>query len=103
MDAMEHVCPEDWPGILHNFHRALKPDGYLYFTVEVADEDDIERAFEQGQDLGLPVVYGEWINDDVYHYYPSMSQVKEWLQKAGFELVEEGEGDGYHHFVTRKA
>ena len=25
MDALEHVCPEDWPLILNNFHRALKP------------------------------------------------------------------------------
>lgn len=29
MDAMEHVCPEDWPLVLNNFHRALKPQGYL--------------------------------------------------------------------------
>lgn len=104
MDALEHVCPEDWPLILHNFHRALKPHGYLYFTVEIAAEHDLEVAFRQGQDIGLPIVYGEWPNnDDVYHYYPSISQVKEWLQQTGFELVEEGEGDGYHHFVTRKA
>lgn len=103
MDALEHVCPEDWPLIFHNFHRALKPHGYLYFTVELAAEQDLEMAFQQAQDVGLPMVYGEWINDDVYHYYPSMSQVKEWLQQTGFDLVEEGEGDGYHHFVTRKA
>jgi ubiquinone/menaquinone biosynthesis C-methylase UbiE len=104
MDALEHVCPEDWPLILRNFQRALKPHGFLYFTVELADESDLERAFKEGQELGLPVVYGEWPdNDDVYHYYPSMSQVREWLQQTSFELVEEGEGDGYHHFVTRKA
>jgi 2-polyprenyl-3-methyl-5-hydroxy-6-metoxy-1,4-benzoquinol methylase len=104
MDALEHVCPEDWPLILHNFHRALKSQGYLYFTVEIAAEHDLEMAFQQGQDMGLPIVYGEWPdNDDVYHYYPSISQVKEWLQQTRFELVEESEGDGYHHFVTRKA
>jgi 2-polyprenyl-3-methyl-5-hydroxy-6-metoxy-1,4-benzoquinol methylase len=45
MDAIEHVCPEDWLPILHNFHRALKPSSYFYFTVELADEDDIEQAF----------------------------------------------------------
>lgn len=103
MDALEHVCPEDWPLIFHNFHQALKSQGYLYFTVEIAAEHDLEMAFQQGQDMGLPIVYGEWPdNDDVYHYYPSISQVKEWLQPTRFELVEEGEGDGYHHFVTRK-
>lgn len=103
MDALEHVCPEDWPLILDNFHRALKPHGYLYFTVELTAEEDLEMAFQQAQAMGLPVVHGEWINDDVYHYYPSISQVREWLQQARFELVEEGEGDGYHHFVTHKA
>lgn len=104
MDALEHVCPEDWPLIFHNFHRALKPHRYLYFTVEIADENDLEMAFQQGQAMGLPIVYGEWPdNDDVYHYYPAISQVKTWLQQARLELVEEGEGDGYHHFLTRKA
>lgn len=104
VDAMEHVAPEDWPVILRNFQRALKPDGYLYFTVEVAPEEEVEMAFRQAQELGLPVVPGEWAdNDEVYHYYPSMSQVREWLEQTGFALVEEGEGDGYHHFVTRKA
>ena len=102
MDAMEHVPPEDWLPILHNFHRALKLGGYFYFTVEIADEDEVEQAFLQGQALGLPMVRGEWINDEVYHYYPSMRQVREWLQQAGLEIVEEGEGDGYHHFIVRK-
>jgi cyclopropane fatty-acyl-phospholipid synthase-like methyltransferase len=103
MDALEHVCPEDWLSILHNFHRALKPHGYFYFTVELADEEDVKIAFRQGQELGLPIVYGEWINDEVYHYYPSLSQVQKWLQESGFDVVEEGEGDGYHHFFVRKA
>lgn len=103
MDAMEHVSPEDWPVILANFQRALKPHGYLYFTVEVQDEAEVKSAFEQAQQMGLPVVYGEWVNDDVYHYYPSLEQVREWISQAGFMIVEEGEGDGYHHFLTRKA
>ena len=102
MDALEHVSPEDWPTIFHNFHCALRPQGYLYFTVEVADEQEIEEAFRKGQQAGLPLVYGEWPdNDGVYHYYPSMPQVREWLQQSGFEVMEEGEGDGYHHFLAR--
>ncbi len=103
MDAMEHVFPEDWTRILSNFHRALKPQGWLYFTVEIADEREIEAAFIRGQQLGLPVVYGEWADGDVYHFYPPMQQVRERIQQAGFDLMEEGEGDGYHHFVIRKA
>ena len=29
MDALEHVCPEDWPGIMKRFREALKPGGLL--------------------------------------------------------------------------
>jgi len=103
MDAMEHVCPEDWTVVLGNFQRALKQGGYLYFTVELADETEVKSAFDQAQQLGLPVVYGEWINTDVYHYYPSLGQVRESVQQAGLVILEEGEGDGYHHFLMRKA
>jgi cyclopropane fatty-acyl-phospholipid synthase-like methyltransferase len=102
MDAMEHVCPEDWPLILHNFHRALKPQGTFYFTVEIANPDEVDAAFHSAQQMGLPVVHGEWVNDEVYHYYPTMEQVREWSGQAGFDLIEEDEGDGYHHFIVRK-
>jgi cyclopropane fatty-acyl-phospholipid synthase-like methyltransferase len=103
MDAMEHVFPEDWPPVLGNFQQALKPQGYLYFTVEIADESEVEEAFIRGQQAGLPVVYGEWIDREVYHYYPPLEKVREWIQQARFDLTEEGEGDGYHHFLVRKA
>jgi SAM-dependent methyltransferase len=103
MDALEHVCPEDWPRILHNFHRALKPHGILYFTVELPAEHDLEAALLQGQEARLPVVYGELADHGVYHYYPSLSQVREWLQQAKLDVLEEGAGDGYHHFLTLKA
>jgi cyclopropane fatty-acyl-phospholipid synthase-like methyltransferase len=102
MDAMEHVSPEDWPLILSNFQKALKGQGYLYFTVELQDESEVRSAFEQAQAAGLPVVYGEWINDDVYHFYPALEQVRERVQQAGLVILEEGEGDGYHHFLMRK-
>lgn len=102
MDAMEHVCPEDWIVILRNFHRALKEHGYLYFTVEMQDEADVKAAFEEARIASLPVVHGEWINADVYHYYPSLDQVREWVQQAEFSILEEGEGDGYHHFLMHK-
>jgi len=102
MDAMEHVSPEDWTPILQNFHRALKSQGYAYFTVEIANANEIADAFKSAQQMNLPVVYGEWVNDDVYHYYPTIEQVREWIGQAGFNLTEEGEGDGYHHFIMRK-
>jgi SAM-dependent methyltransferase len=103
MDAMEHVCPEDWPLVLDNFHRALKPQGYLYFTVEIAAETEIKAAFDRGRQFGWPVVYGEWPDaDEVYHYYPSLEQVREWLRHVGFEVRHEGEADAYQHFIVHK-
>jgi len=45
VDAMEMVSPEDWPVVLQNLCRALKPDGYLYLTVELAAENEVQDAF----------------------------------------------------------
>ena len=103
MDGLEHVCPEDWTVVIGNFQRAIKQGSYLYFTVEIQDEADVKAAFEEAKAQGLPVVYGEWFNnDEVYHYYPSLEQVREWVKQAGFSILEEGEGDGYHHFLVRR-
>lgn len=104
IDALEHIPPEDWLPILRNFQQALKPGGVLYFTVEIAPQEEVEMAYQEAQERGFLVLPGEWANnDDVYHYYPPLSQVREWLRQTGFELIEEGAGSGYHHFVSRKA
>jgi SAM-dependent methyltransferase len=104
MDAMENVPPEDWMLVLGNFHRALKLRGYLYFTVETIenlDESEIKQAFEKAQGAGLPVVYGENPDEDVYHYHPTNQQVKEWTQQAGFEILKEGNGEiWYYHILV---
>src|SRR5262245_2268951 len=89
MDAVEHVFPEDWGRVLANFHRALKPDRFLYFTVEVDSSERVEAAFARGREMGLPVVHGEWADGEVYHYYPPLDEVRRWLEEARFELVEE--------------
>jgi cyclopropane fatty-acyl-phospholipid synthase-like methyltransferase len=106
MDAMENVCPEDWTLVLGNFHRALKPRGYLYFTAETienTDENEIKQAFEKAQQAGLPVVYGENPDDDVYHYHPTNQQVRQWVQRAGFEILKEANGEiWYYHILVRK-
>jgi cyclopropane fatty-acyl-phospholipid synthase-like methyltransferase len=106
MDAMENVCPEEWPVVLGHFHQALKPHGLLYFTAETienADEDEIRQAFERSKQAGLPVVYGEWPDEDIYHFHPTNSQVKEWAQRAGFEILKEGNGEiWYFHLLLRK-
>jgi cyclopropane fatty-acyl-phospholipid synthase-like methyltransferase len=106
VDAMENVCPEDWPLVLDNFHEALKPNGCLYFTAETAEnagENEIKQAFERAQQAGLPVVYGEWPDEEVYHYHPTNQQVREWVQQAGFEILKAGNGEiYYYHILLRK-
>jgi SAM-dependent methyltransferase len=109
MDAMEMIFPEDWTLVLSNFHRALKPAGQLYFTVEIADRDVIEHDYRTALEKGLPVVLGESVDitgpgdiEGGYHYYPSMDQVRKWLTSAGLAIREESEAGDYHHFWTRK-
>jgi len=123
MDALEHVCPEDWPGILRGFREALKPGGVLYFTVVLAEAKELEEAYEQALGRGLPVVFGE-VADEVeeayertlelpvvladeadeaaYHYCPSLEQVRAWIGQAGLVIEEEGTGNWYEHFIVRK-
>lgn len=102
MDAMELVYPEDWPLVLANFHLALKPAGQLYLTVELADLDEVRASFEAARRLGRPVVAGEWAHEDGYHYYPELAQVREWLDAAQFDILEEMTGDGYQHVLAQR-
>jgi len=102
IDAMEIVFPEDWPLVLANFTRALHTDGYLYITVEVESDDESRVAYEAGQRLGLPLVYGEYAHHGGYHYYPTDEQARNWLALARFQLVEDTEGDGYRHYLARR-
>jgi SAM-dependent methyltransferase len=124
MDALEHVCPEDWPGILARFQKALSPGGVLYVTFEVADWGGVEEAYERARVLGLPVVFGEVADEvdaayanvvvldwqaisgeqsdpAVYHYYPRLDQVRTWFDQAGLTIEGEGTGDGYAHLLAR--
>lgn len=110
VDAMEDVPPEQWPLVLSNFHRAIRPAGHLYFTVEMTDADWLVKAFAEATAQGLPVVPNEDVTrSDGYHYYPPLAQVREWLHDAAFVLVRETHSDGghpsysYEHFLARRA
>jgi SAM-dependent methyltransferase len=112
VDAMEFVPPEDWPAVLERFGRALRPEGWLYLTVELAHQEQVRAANQAARRSGLPVVDGEVIweePDGYYHHYPSMTQVRGWLTDAGFTIGEEAEGPwheegyAYHHVMARLA
>lgn len=128
MDAMEHICPEDWPVILDRFHKALKPGGLLYLTVDAEKTEEDREAFERAKAMGLPVVFGEIVDEldeayeeamaldaldlntlpyerldhTVYHYHPSLEQVRNWFDQAELAIEEEGAGEWYEHFLVKK-
>ena len=107
VDAMENVPPEDWPLVLANLHRALRPGGVMYLTVEEVDQAHIAQAFESLAARGLPAVPGEIVEGDVagYHYYPGRDQAVEWMEHEGLAIVDETyrqeDGWGYRHFLLR--
>jgi SAM-dependent methyltransferase len=123
MDAMEHICPEEYPVILRLFQAALKPGGVLYFTADREEQPDfdLEMYYQQAKAAGLPVVFGEVADEAafeqamaqadasdeltdraVYHFYPPLRQVRAWIDQAGFEVEEDASGSGFHHFLARK-
>jgi len=128
MDAMEHICPEDYPGILGAFREALKPGGVLYFTAEtletaVEDGEDLAEAYAKARAQGLPVAPGEVVDEidsaypqamsqleasgevlhnAVYRFYPALEQVRAWIDQAGLLILEEGHGSAVHHFMVRR-
>jgi SAM-dependent methyltransferase len=93
IDAMEHVPPEDWPRVVEGLARALRPDGWLYLSLEVlADQEaELERAYEDARARGMPAVRGESVADETggYHFYPSEAQVAQWLADAGLAIVDD--------------
>ena len=107
IDGMENVPPEDWPLVLANLRRALRPGGHLYLTVEEIEEAEIADALEKQSAQGLPTVHGEVIEGDTagYHFYPGRNQALTWLAESGLELVAEDfdqqEGFGYRHLLSR--
>jgi len=107
IDALENVPPEEWPLVLSNLHRAVRPGGLLYLSVEEVDESVVNEAFNTLRRRGQPVVRGEVVEGDVagYHYYPGRAQVLDWFAIEGLEVVEEGfkqeDGWGYRHFLLR--
>jgi ubiquinone/menaquinone biosynthesis C-methylase UbiE len=107
IDAMENVPPEDWPDVLGNLRRAVRPGGHVYLTVEEIDRHQIESAFDEATALGVPFVHGEVITGDTagYHYYADRDRIQGWLGGAGLTVVDEAdeqlEGYGYHHLLVR--
>lgn len=107
VDAMENVFPEEWPLVLANLHRAVRPRGHLYLTVEEIAQTEIDDAFTALSARDLPAVRGEVVEGDVagYHYYPGREQVRRWLRAERLDVVEQDtqahDGWAYWHLLLR--
>jgi SAM-dependent methyltransferase len=106
VDAMENIPPEDWPLVLANLHRAVRPGGIIYLTVEEVEQEKIDQAFQSLSARGLPAVRGEIVEGGEvagYHYYPGREQVVGWFGQEGLTIIGEGfrreDGWGYRHFL----
>ncbi len=105
---MENVPPEDWPTVLANLHRAVRPGGHIYLTVEEVDDTVVEAAFASLKERGLPAVPGEVIEGDTagYHYYPGRERVLGWIAAEGLAVIAEEyvharDEWGYRHWLLR--
>jgi hypothetical protein len=90
--------------VLANLRRAVRPGGPVYLTVELPDEQELDRVYAAALAAGLPVVPGEHTSPDGgYHYYPPLGQVAEWVGQAGLRRLEDGVGDDYYHLLAEAA
>jgi len=89
IEAMQHIPPEDWPGVLANLRRAARPGGLVYLTVQGLHQHHIQRAFESRRARGLPAVRGELAGEDTpgYHYFPGRDQAAGWFGRQGLVIV----------------
>jgi len=110
IDAMEHVPPEHWPGVVHNLGRACRAGGLVYMSLEVlADQQaHLDQALADALAQGLPAVRGEDVGEDTggYHFYPADEQISEWLDAARLRVVADTTdmtyGDwGYRHLLLQ--
>jgi hypothetical protein len=85
----------------------MRPEGFLYLTIEEVAESVIEEAFAALTGLGLPVVRGEIIDGDLadYHCYPGRGPVTGWCHAAGLQILDEDlrqeDGWSYRHFLLQ--
>jgi SAM-dependent methyltransferase len=108
IDAMENIPPEDWPAVVANLGRAVRPGGHIYMTVEEVSQKKIRQAFQSLSARGLPAILGEIVEGDVagYHYYPGRERAVGWFAAEGLAVVDEGykqeDGWGHRHFLLSR-
>ena len=100
VDVFEMIGPEDWPLVLGNLRSTLSADGILYFTVpDRPDETQLEQSLLLSRQRGIPAVLGELAHGLSYEFFPTDSEINEWLGTSTFVVSKEGTGDGYRHYL----
>jgi SAM-dependent methyltransferase len=94
VDALENVGPEDWPTVVHGLSSLLRMAAPAYITVELP-----ELPFPDPVDPRQ--IPGEMVGEG-YHYYPSRTQVRQWLTDSRLMIVEEADADHYWHLFLRQ-
>jgi len=91
--TMTHVLKKDAPDVLKGFHRVLKKDGVLYFSVKDGEGEKI------GPSKSLSMT-------PVFKAFYKQQEVEDISQEAGFTLVqahaEEGDDCNWIHLFFRK-
>jgi SAM-dependent methyltransferase len=107
VDAMENIPPEDWPLVLANLRRAVRPGAHLYLTVEEIAAAEIDAAYAALRAHREPAVHGEVIEGDTagYHFYPGRDRVGAWLDAERLtvvaETVDQEDDWAYRHLLLR--
>jgi SAM-dependent methyltransferase len=105
IDAMEYVCPEDWPAVLRKLHKVVHSGGLIYLTIERVDEAELASVFAESKAEGLPIEYGESLRGGGYHHYPSLDRISGWLAAEGLAIVDEdvsrGRSYSYLHLLVQ--
>ena len=66
IDALETVARENWPRVLANLRRALRPSGSAYLTIALGTRSDLAAAHAAIEDAGLRI--DEEVRGDGYDH-----------------------------------
>ena len=100
----EGVFPEYWSRGLRKIYLSLKPGGVVFFLNAISEESPAYENFGRLRSRGMPVVVGEYIEDEsnLYSFRPLVDWARHWIAGAGFSVVEEAfEGNLLFSLVRR--
>lgn len=100
MEGVNLLPPEDWPLAVSGFRRSLRPGGWLYINVEIIPVLTLKEMYEASRQRSEPIRFGEWVDEDGYHFYPMNHQVSSWLAEAGLTIRLMKTGDGFMHILA---